>query len=108
MAMRSARLLAASVEHDDGWIPTREGRGDADAPLARDAMSGAVRVQRMQGNVLISARLSAYGEERSSGLVGANSTADGVAASLTLVLQPRADAPGLALASLGTRERHEQ
>lgn len=87
-------LLAASVEHDDGWIPTREGRGAADAPLARDAMSGAVRVQRMQGNVLISARLSAYGEERSSGLVGANSTADGVAASLTLVAQPRADAPG--------------
>jgi outer membrane cobalamin receptor len=87
-------LLAASVEHDDGWIPTREGRGDADTPLARDAMSGAVRVQRMQGNVLISARLSAYGEERSSGLVGANSTADGVAASLTLVAAPRADAPG--------------
>lgn len=87
-------LLAASVEHDDGWIPTREGRGAADAPLERDAMSGAVRMQRMQGNVLISARLSAYGEERSSGLRGANSTADGVAASLTLVAQPRADAPG--------------
>ena len=87
-------LLAASVEHDDGWIPTREGRGAADAPLARDAMSGAVRVQSMQGHVLISARLSAYGEERSSGLVGANSTADGIAASLTLVAQPSADAPG--------------
>lgn len=87
-------LLAASVEHDDGWIPTREGRGAADTPLARDAMSGAVRLQTMQGNVLISARLSAYDEERSSGLVGANSTADGVAASLTFVAQPRADAPG--------------
>ncbi|MBN8606193.1 MAG: TonB-dependent receptor [Caulobacterales bacterium] len=87
-------LLAASVEHDDGWIPTREGQGAADAPLARDAMSGAVRLQRMQGDVLISARLSAYSEERSSGLVGANSTADGLAASLTLVSAPRADAPG--------------
>lgn len=87
-------LLAASVEHDDGWIPTREGRGAADTPLARDAMSGAARMQTMRGNVLISARLSGYGEERGSGLAGANSTADGVAASLTLVSAPRADALG--------------
>lgn len=87
-------LLSASVEHDDGWIPTREGRGAADAPLWRDAMSGALRVQNMQGDVLISARLSGYDEARGSGLVGAESSADGVAASLTLVSAPRADALG--------------
>lgn len=87
-------LLAATVEHDDGWIPTHEGRGAADAPLWRDAVSGAARVQTMRGDVLISARLSGYAEERGSGLVGANSTADGAASSLTLVRQPRGDAPG--------------
>jgi len=87
-------LLAASIEHDDGWIPTREGRGAADAPLWRDAAAGAVRVQTMRGPVLISARLSGYSEERGSGLVGAGSTADGAALNLTLVQQPRADAMG--------------
>jgi len=87
-------LLAASVEHDDGWIPTREGRGAADAPLWRDAAAGAVRVQAMRGPVLISARLSGYSEERGSGLVGAGSTADGAALNLTLVRQPRADVMG--------------
>lgn len=87
-------LLAATAEHDDGWVPTREGRGAADAPLWRDAMAGAARVQSMQGDVLISARLSGYAEERGSGLVGANSTAEGGAANLTLVRQPAGDAMG--------------
>lgn len=87
-------LLAASFEHDDGWIPTREGRGDADAPLARDAMAGAARVQFVAGRVLVSARLSGYGEDRSSGLVGADSSADGAAASLTLLRAPDGDGPG--------------
>lgn len=87
-------LLSASVEHDDGWIPTREGRGAADASLHRDAMAGAVRVQAMRGPMLISARLSGYSEDRGSGLVGADSTADGAAASLTFVAQPRADTLG--------------
>ena len=87
-------LLAASAEHDDGWIPTREGRGGADTPLWRDAVSGAARVQTTQGDVQISARLSGYAEERGSGLAGANSTADGAAASLTLVQQPRGEALG--------------
>jgi outer membrane cobalamin receptor len=87
-------LLAASMEHDDGWIPTREGRGAADAPLWRDAMAGVVRLQTMQGPVLISARLSGYGEDRGSGLAGADSSADGAAASLTLLSQPGANALG--------------
>jgi outer membrane cobalamin receptor len=87
-------LLAATMEHDDGWIPTREGRGAADAPLWRDAMAGVVRLQTMQGPVLISARLSGYGEDRGSGLAGADSSADGAAASLTLLSQPGANALG--------------
>lgn len=87
-------LLAAAIEQDDGWIPTREDRGGADAPLWREAMSGAARLQMQQGNVLISARLSGYSEERGSGLVGADSSADGAAASLTLVQQPNGEALG--------------
>jgi outer membrane cobalamin receptor len=87
-------LLAASMEHDDGWIPTREGRGAADAALWRDAMAGVARVQAMRGPVLISARVAAYGEDRGSGLVGADSSADGAAASLTLLSQPGADMLG--------------
>jgi hypothetical protein len=87
-------LLAASVEKDDGWIPTRENRGGADAPLWRDAMAGAVRLQSVRGQVLISARLSGYGEDRGSGLVGAESSADGAAASLTLVSSPADGALG--------------
>ncbi len=87
-------LLGAMLEHDDGWIPTREGRGAADTPLWRDSASAAVRVQAMRGPVLISARLSAYDEARGSGLAGAQSSADGAAASLTLVRQAQGDAPG--------------
>jgi len=87
-------LLAAAIEQDDGWVPTREGRGAADAPLWREAMSGAARVQTMQGDVLISARVSGYAEERGSGLVGADSSADGAAASLTLVQQLRGEELG--------------
>ncbi len=87
-------LLSATIEHDNGWIPTREGRGAADAPLWRDSMAGIFRLQATHGPVLISARLSGYGEDRGSGLSGADSSADGAAASLTLLSQPGADALG--------------
>src|SRR5262245_51118524 len=87
-------LLGAFIEHDDGWIPTRAGRGAADAPLWRDAQSAAARVQTHVGTTLVSARLSGYSESRGSGLVGAASTADGGAASLTLVRQPTDNALG--------------
>ncbi len=87
-------LLGAFLEHDDGWIPTREGRGAADSPLWRDAAAAAARVQLMHNDVLVSARISGYSEARGSGLVGAESTADGGAASLTLVRQPADNAIG--------------
>jgi outer membrane cobalamin receptor len=87
-------LLAAAMEHDDGWIPVERGRGEADAALWRDAASGAARVQASRGRILISARLSAYDEARGSGLAGADSSATGQAASLTLVAAPSADEIG--------------
>lgn len=96
-------LLGAFVEHDDGWIPTHDGRGAADAPLWRDAASGVARVQAMHGDVLMSARLSGYSEARGSGLVGAESSADGAAASVTLVAQPGTDALGWRLQAWARR-----
>ena len=96
-------MLGAFFEHDDGWIPTHEGRGAADAPIWRDAASGAARVQAMRGDVLFSARVSGYSEERGSGLVGAQSSADGGAASVTLVAQPDADALGWRLQAWARR-----
>lgn len=87
-------MLAAVTEHDDGWIPTHEGRGAADAPLYLDSSAGVARVQISGARTLLSLRLSGYSEERGSGLVGASSTADGAAESLTLVTRPIDDAPG--------------
>lgn len=96
-------MLAASIEHDDGWIPTHEGRGAADAPLELDSAAGIARVQVSRGRTLISARLSGYSEARSSGLVGADSTADGASASFTLVTPPGGDAPGWRLQAWARR-----
>lgn len=87
-------MLAAVTEHDDGWIPTHESRGAADAPLHLDSSAGMARVQFSLGPTLLSARLSGYSEERGSGLVRADSAANGAAESLTLVTRPSTDAPG--------------
>jgi outer membrane cobalamin receptor len=89
-----AMLLAASAEHDDGWAPTREGRGAADAPLWRDALAGVIRFGASHERMDASLRLSAYAEDRGSGLIGADSTAEGAAATLTFVSAPTTDALG--------------
>jgi outer membrane receptor protein involved in Fe transport len=87
-------LVGASAEHDDGWIPTREQRGAADARLWRDTLAGVVRLRASDGPLIASLRLSGYGEDRGSGLIGAESSAEGAAATLTLVSQPGADTRG--------------
>lgn len=87
-------MLAAAAEHQDGWIPIREGRGAADSPLWLDAMSGAARLQAQHGDVVMAARVSGYAETRGSGLVDGESTASGASASLTLVSQPAARGMG--------------
>lgn len=90
-------MLSASTEHSDGWIPVRQGRGAADAPLSLDDWSLAGRVQAPVGRALLAVRASAYREERGAGLVGAGSTAEGESASVTLTAQPAADALGYRL-----------
>jgi outer membrane receptor protein involved in Fe transport len=90
-------MLSASSEHSDGWIPVRQGRGAADAPLVLDDWSLAGRVQAPIGRALRAVRASAYREERGAGRVGAGATAQGQSASVTLTAQPAADALGYRL-----------
>lgn len=77
-------MLAAAAQQDDGWIPVRDGRGAADAPLWSDSVTGAARVEWRDGERVFSARLGGYSESRGAGLVGAESVSDGATLSMTL------------------------
>lgn len=86
-----AVALTASAEHADGWIPVRERRGAADGRLALDALSAAVTLESAVGPATVAGRLAAYDENRQAGIVGADSRAQGIQASVTLA-RPPADA----------------
>ncbi len=91
----SAQLfLSASGETGGGWIPVRKGRGAADTPLTVEDWSLAGRLTVDLGGPVLAARLSAFDEQRDSGLRGAASRASGQSGSLTLTQQPGADAFG--------------
>ena len=79
-------FASASAEASDGWIPVApDQRGAADDALTVDARNASLRIQTMAlGDTLVSARFSAYEERRHSGLVGAESSASGETASLTV------------------------
>jgi outer membrane receptor protein involved in Fe transport len=77
-------MLAAAAQQDDGWVPVREGRGAADAPVWSDSIAGVSRFEWRDGERAFSARLSGYSESRGAGLVGAESVSDGASLSLTL------------------------
>jgi len=79
-------FASASDEDSDGWIPVSPAqRGPADDAVTYHARNVSLRAEATPWNdTLISLRLGAYGENRDSGLVGAQSSADGVTASLTL------------------------
>jgi outer membrane receptor protein involved in Fe transport len=79
-------FASAAAEASDGWIPVAPGQaGPADDALTLDARNASLRVQTYAaGDTLISARVEAYEEHRNSGLVGAESSADGETASLTV------------------------
>lgn len=90
-----AELFASgSVEHNGGWIPVQEGRGAADDKLSLDDWSLATRLQAPIGRALMAVRVGAYREHRHAGLVGAESTAQGSDASVTVAAQPDADHTG--------------
>ncbi|MFN3515054.1 MAG: TonB-dependent receptor [Phenylobacterium sp.] len=85
-AFGTRRLLATlSAETSDGYVPVRGAlAGAADRPTRFDAVSASARLQADIGSVDAAFRLAAYEERRGAGLAGANSTASGGQASLTL------------------------
>ncbi len=89
-------FASASEEASNGFIPvSRAQRGAADDPLTLDARNAALRIQTIaMGDTLISARFGAYEEHRHSGLVGAESSADGITGSLTVAHPEKGDALG--------------
>lgn len=81
-------MLAANIEQSDGWVPVRDGRGAADAPLASDAAAAVARLQWRSASHVASVRLAGHSEARGAGLVGANSANTGSSLSLVLA-RPR-------------------
>lgn len=77
-------MVVGAAQTSDGWIPVGAGRGAADAPLAFEASSLALRWSPEWSGGDLSLRLAGYREARESGLVGASSSAAGVSASATL------------------------
>jgi outer membrane receptor protein involved in Fe transport len=79
-------FASASEQASDGWIPVAaDQRGPADDELTLDARNASLRIETtVLADTLISARFGAYEEHRHSGLVGAESSADGETASLTV------------------------
>jgi outer membrane receptor protein involved in Fe transport len=87
-------FVVASGERGDGWVPVREGRGSADAPLHLATWQTAARLQAdIRGGVL-ALRAQHYDDDRGSGLDGGGARARGDAASITYAAPPEAGAPG--------------
>ena len=87
-------LVAAAGEHSDGWIPVIAGRGAADRRLTLDDLSASARYLVDSGPVTQAWRVSAYQEDRGSGLVGAESRARGLGGSVSLARSPTPGALG--------------
>jgi len=85
-------FASASDEDSDGWISISPAqRGPADDAVTYHARNVSLRAEvEPWQDTLLSLRLGAYGENRDSGLVGSQSSADGVTASLTLA-HPESD-----------------
>jgi len=78
-------LLTASAETTDGYVPVRgPARGAADQPLDLEDANAAIRVQHDFNGIQAAARVEAFEERRGAGLVGARSTTNGTAETLTL------------------------
>jgi outer membrane receptor protein involved in Fe transport len=87
-------FFSAASENGGSWIPVRAGRGAADAALSLRDWSLATRASADIGRTTVSARVGAFDESRNSGLVGAESEARGVSASVAAAAAPTDKAPG--------------
>ena len=87
-------LLTASAESTNGYTPVRgPARGAADVPLDLADANIAARVQHDFGGVQAAARAEVFEERRGAGLLGARSTANGTAETITLA-KPAAQGVG--------------
>ncbi|HEY2660752.1 MAG TPA: TonB-dependent receptor [Caulobacteraceae bacterium] len=85
-------ILDASGEHSDGWIPAEaDRRGAADDKLRLDDGAVSARYLADLGPGAITARASAFEEDRSAGLVGAQSRARGAQFSAAYAQPPNPD-----------------
>ncbi|HEY1753059.1 MAG TPA: TonB-dependent receptor [Caulobacteraceae bacterium] len=92
-------FLDASGEHDDGWIPVRQGRGPVDRPLSLSDFSLGERWVADLGGAVLTERLAGYQESRGAGTLFAGSDAMGAQGSLSLVRQPAPGAAGWRVAA---------
>jgi outer membrane receptor protein involved in Fe transport len=83
-------LVGAAAETSAGWIPVKTGAGAADTHLTLHDNTEFAQAQVDVGRAALTARVSAYDEDRGAGLAGAAARARGEQASLTLAAQPTA------------------
>ena len=88
LGRNSSLFLSASGEHSDGWVPVFGAAGAADDALTLNDYNGAARIQTDLGPAVMAIHAGAYHEDRSAGLVGANSVATGEDTSITFTAQP--------------------
>jgi vitamin B12 transporter len=87
-------LLTGEASTTDGYYAVRGAqRGAADRPVSLEDASVAMRAQKTIAGVDAAIRLSAFEEKRGAGLDGANSTASGASAAVTLA-KPAAEGIG--------------
>lgn len=77
-------LVGGSTGSTDGYIPVRAGRGAVDTPLTERDWNAAGRLTAAIGDTRLSLHVNGFDEHHGSGLLGANSRAQGNAASVTL------------------------
>jgi len=81
-------FVTAAGERSDGWIPVKDGRGPADAPLNLATWETSARLQADAGRGVFAMRAGIYDDERGSGLEGGHARARGESASLTYAAAP--------------------
>lgn len=87
-------FVTAAGERSDGWIPVKDGRGPADAPLNLSTWETSARAQMDVGRGVLAVRGGVYDDGRGSGIEGGHSRARGESASVTYAAPPDAHALG--------------
>ncbi|HTW35446.1 MAG TPA: TonB-dependent receptor [Rhizomicrobium sp.] len=89
-------FASGSAEHTNGWIPVEpDSRGPADNDVRFNAGSASLRGETdLGGGITATARVGYYDLLQGAGLVGAESTAQGETASLTVARKAEGDSIG--------------